>query len=743
MMATRDEEQQQIVHYQQRIADLEILEGLRVNALNELHMQLESLSAQNQELRLAQDNLIETERRYRDLFDYGPVAHYLLDKTGAVTESNLAGCDLLQENRLRLLRRPLQIYLAKPHRDAFSLYLANAAVSDQVITLDVEIEGRKGCRVLVQLYMVVEILESQQRFRVVAVPISWRRQNDDQVQLAATVFEENREGVMITDAIGKILHVNPAFTVITGYTNTEVTGKNPSLLASGRHDKAFFVAMWEQLSREGHWQGEIWNKRKNGEIYPEWLKISTIYGRDRQVRNRVGIFKDISELRQDGNINEHYAFYDILTELPNRSLFVERLKHALIRAQRDKKQVALMYLDLDRFKQVNDVLGHPTGDILLQMVAARLSQQVRSNDTVARLGGDEFAIIISELGDVESAEIIAQRIAQQICIQLASAFQIGDHEILIGSSIGIAYFPQQGQTYSELIKHADLAMYKAKSQGGGRYATFSQDMSEQLQYRVLLEASVRNALRRDELRLVYQPIVNAKTQNLLGVEVLLRWDGPNGPVAPMEFIPICEELGLGGELAHWVLRRACQELSGMPFWQRSESWFSINISPQVIHRNHIDWLTQVLAEFQIPPQRMVIEVTEEHLRHDAESAIKVLSNVRALGIRVAIDDFGTGYSSFGRLRDFPIDILKIDRSFIQGLGGTSSDLAIVVTIITLANELNLEFLAEGVETQQQLQQLIAKGCLNIQGYVFAKPMSAQLCDSWHDDWQNRVLPPQN
>ncbi|MGZ4958213.1 MAG: EAL domain-containing protein [Methylomonas sp.] len=715
----------------QRIADLEILETLHLEALEELSLHQEELRTQNDELRHTQESLTEISRRYRDLFDYAPVAHFLLDKTGAITECNLAGCDLLQATRISVLRRPMQLYVAKSFRDAFNAHLATA-VSDKVSTLELQIEGRKNRSTSVQISVVAETIDGSLHYRMAAVDISDRKKAEEQRQLAATVFEDSSEGVMITDAIGQIQRVNPAFTIVTGYSEAEVLGKKPTILASGRHDKGFYAAMWEQLSREGHWQGEIWNRRKNGEIYPEWLKINTVYDEDKKVRNRVGIFKDISEkMHQGGNTSrDHFAFYDMLTQLPNRTLFLERLKHALISGQRDRKQIALLYLDLDRFKQVNDTLGHQTGDMLLQDVAVRLRQQVRANDTVARLGGDEFTVIISELGGMETAQDIAHRVASNICKHLALPFQIGAHEIVVGSSVGVAYYPEHGHTYSELVKHADLAMYRAKSDGGGRYVTFTQDMSKQLQHRVLLESALRDALRRNELKLVYQPIMNAVNSTMVGVEVLLRWHGYDRTVSPLEFVPILEELGLGSELARWVLANACRELMAMPFWHDQSFWFSINISPQVLNRNHIGWIQDILEECGMSYERLIVEVTEDHLRYNPELAINTLTAIRGLGVRIAMDDFGSGYSSLSRLRDFPIDLIKIDRSFVSGLPHRQTDLAIIVTIITLARELGLELLAEGVETEQQLQQLVEKGCSTIQGFVYAHPMPAAAYVRW-------------
>jgi len=737
--AVNDSEQtllEQLEAARQRIADLEIIETLHTQALEDLHVYQGELNTQNEKLRLAQESLSEINQRYRDLFNYAPVAYFLLDKTGSVIECNVTGCELLQEPRTSILGKPFKLYIAKNIRGAFNFHLA-ASNNDKISTLELYLEGSQGKITPAQVSIISESFNGTSHYRMTAVDISERKHAEEQKQLAATVFEDSSEGVVITDSNGLIQRVNPAFTVMTGYLQAEVIGKNASILSSGRHDQAFFKELWEKLSRDGHWQGQIWNRRKNGEVFPEWLKINTVFSDDRKVCSRVGIFKDTSEIRQSCNIREHFAFYDMLTELPNRMLFLERLKHALVRAQRDKKQVALLYLDLDRFKYVNDNLGHQMGDLLLQEVAIRLRQQLRADDTVARLGGDEFTVILSELGSLETAEEIAHRVASNICKHLAKPFQLGLHEISIASSIGIAYYPLHGQTYSELVKHADIAMYRAKNQGGSCYVTFSQDMNKQLQYRLSLESALRSAYENDELQLAYQPIFNAVSATVVGVEVLLRWNGPDGPVSPLEVIPIFEEIGLGNELACWVLRTACRELMAMPFWHKDPFWVSINVSPQVLTRNHIEWIKRVLAEFGMPAERLVIEVMEDHLRYNQDIVLQTLTEIRQQNIRIAVDDFGAGYSSLARLRDFPIDIIKIDQELIHGLPNQPKDSAIVVTIITLARELGLQILAEGVETDQQLQQLITYDCSTIQGFVYAKPMYSEEYQRWHASFTSR------
>ncbi|HNI09387.1 MAG TPA: EAL domain-containing protein, partial [Thiobacillaceae bacterium] len=444
----------------------------------------------------------------------------------------------------------------------------------------------------------------------------------------------------------------------------------------------------------------------------------------------VGIFSDIGDHKRTGQDVERFAFYDNLTDLPNRTLFVERLKHALIRSHRDGRPVVLLYLDLDRFKSINDTLGHQTGDLLLQQVATRLRHVVRAHDTVARLGGDEFTVVLADMEDHATALDTARRVAESIREQLSRPFFLAGREVATGSSIGIAIHPQDGDTYSDLVKHADIAMYHAKHHGGNGHAFFSAEMNARVVRRVTLETALRNALRREELKLAYQPVVDAAHRRVVGVEALLRWRGPEGEVSPLEFIPILEDLGLGHDVARWVFAHACREVREWSFPGADALWLSINLSPQQLHRLRPAWLREALDDAGMAADRLVVEVTEEHFRHHPDAIVESLEHIRQLGAHVALDDFGAGHSSLSRLRDFPIDIVKIDRGFVHGLPHDPRDLAIVNTIITMARQLGMEFLAEGVENEGQLESLEEQGCNLIQGYLFAKPMAGPECARW-------------
>ncbi|MDD3608221.1 MAG: EAL domain-containing protein [Halothiobacillaceae bacterium] len=721
----------------QRIMDLELLEALYAQALEEAHGHQEELRTRCESLQQGQASLAEQVRRFRELFEFAPMAYLVLDASGAIIEANFAACQMLgASGRSRLMRRPLRLYLPQAERMAFDALIAQALETGAPSSLDSCFEGRNGAKALVQINLLADTDEGgKPLYRVAALDVTGRHESDEQRRLAATVFEESSDGVMITDPVGRIQRVNRAFTQVTGYSESEVRGRKAALLASGRQDKAFYQAMWAQIGREGSWQGEVWNRRKNGEIYPEWLKIRTVFSADGRVLHRVGTFSDISDARGLHGEFDRYAFYDMLTELPNRTLFGERLKHALVRAHRDQSPVALLFLDLDRFKWVNDTLGHQTGDLLLQDVASRLRSVVRANDTVARLGGDEFTVILSDLGRDEVAHDNAARIAGKVCTALARPFMIGGHEIVIGCSLGIAMHPEDGETQAELVKHGDIAMYEAKRQGGGRAVFFSSGMNARVARRVQLGTELRHALRHDQLALVYQPVIDVAAQRVAGVEALLRW-GAEGvePVGPEELVSIFEEIGLGDELARWVLRRACDELLSVGFFTLPQRWCSINVSPSQLARNHIGWVTKILEAVGLPPRSIVLEVTEEHFKCGTETISDILGRLRAQGVRVALDDFGLGYSSLAQLRHLPIDMIKIDRGFIRSLPDEPQDLAIVEAVLILARRLGLDFLAEGVETAGQLDELVRHGCPLVQGHVFAEPMPVQACRDWIDSF---------
>jgi len=537
---------------------------------------------------------------------------------------------------------------------------------------------------------------------------------------AASVFSSTEEGVVITDPGGVIIDVNPAFTEITGYSRAEAIGKNPRILRSDRQDAAFYAALWQSLNATGRWQGEIWNRRKSGEIYPEWLTINAVRDEDAQLVNYVAVFSDISGIKQSQAQLAHLAHHDPLTDLPNRLLFHDRLGHALSRADRDGSQLAVLFIDLDRFKHINDSLGHLAGDGLLQEVARRLTGAVRKEDTVARMGGDEFTLLLEDLRRPEDAAVLARKLLEA----LGDPYAIAGRELFVTASVGISLYPRDGRSAEELVRNADAAMYQAKDAGRNGYHFYTPELTAAALQRVHLEADLRRALGRGELVVHYQPQIELGSGRLIGAEALVRWRHPEqGLIAPDRFIHLAEDTGLIIELGELVLRAACRQAmdwlaSGVPIER-----IAVNVSAQQVQRSDfVGTVRDVLADTGLPPRHLELEVTETFIMGQAEEGIRALHQLREMGVRLAVDDFGTGYSSLGYLKRLPIHMLKIDRSFVSELHGDSEDLAIAKAVIALGRTLGLQVIAEGVEHDDQAGLLLAEGCHYAQGYLFGRPL---------------------
>ncbi|MDO9140682.1 MAG: EAL domain-containing protein [Methylobacter sp.] len=552
--------------------------------------------------------------------------------------------------------------------------------------------------------------------------ITKQKQDEVNLRIAATAFEL-QDAMLVTDGNNTILKVNQAFTRITGYSADEVVGKNPNLLSSGRHDKAFYDAMWDSINRTDAWQGEIWNRRKNGEIYPEWLIVTAVKEADEKVNHYVASFSDITSRKAAEEEIKQLAFYDPLTKLPNRRLLQERLKHSIEVERRDGKQLALLMLDLDRFKAVNDSLGHAAGDDLLQQVASRILARLRDIDIVARLGGDEFVILLEDIAHPEDAA----RVATEIIAVLSKPFQLSQsNDVLIGASIGIGLYPQHGNNYEVLMDHADAALYQAKDQGRGCYAYFSEDQTLAARERIALETRLRRAIEQGELRVYYQPQVDIASGRIVGAEALVRWQDPiDGLIPPLRFIPIAEETGLILEIGAWVLQETCRQGrewldAGFPALN-----LAVNVSPHQFRRGDINGLVAAcLSETGFPAANLELEMTESGLLENHDNVMAVLNGLRSQGVRLAIDDFGTGFSSLAYLKHFPLDVLKIDKSFIDDIPHLQDDMEIAATIIAMGHILGFKVLAEGVETPEQLAFLREKNCDLYQGYITSPPLPA-------------------
>ncbi len=548
------------------------------------------------------------------------------------------------------------------------------------------------------------------------------------LSLARKVIEASLDGIMIVDAASQIEFVNPAFTHMTGYPPEEIIGKNPSILKSGHHDAGFYQHMYETLGRQDYWQGEIWNRRKNGEIFPEWLTINVIRDEDGAISQYAAIFSDITERKKTEERIKNLAYFDVLTALPNRRLFTDRLQIAIANAHRHGHLMAIMFLDLDLFKRINDSLGHGIGDQVLIETAARLGHCIREGDTVARLGGDEFTILLPEIEHIEDAAKLAERLISYV----KQPFIIDEHELYVTTSIGIAVYPDDGQTVEALIKNADTAMYRAKDLGRNSYQLYTAAMNARSFERLTMESSLRHAVTRGEFKLVYQVKVDMTTGRMSGVEALVRWHHPEmGLVSPVDFIPLAEDMGVISEIGEWVLREACTQCKHWHDLGLPPVRIAVNVSALQFRETKVpEVVARALRDTGLPPQYLELELTETVLMQRVDEVVVVLKELRAMGIRISIDDFGTGYSSLSYLKRMPIDALKVDRSFVNDIFGdddkvTDEGAEIVSTIISLAHNLKLKAIAEGVETPAQAAFLHSKGCDEVQGFLISRPVSGE------------------
>lgn len=567
----------------------------------------------------------------------------------------------------------------------------------------------------------IYLIEQSARLSSIAIE---RRLAEQNLRIAAIAFE-SQEGMLVTDANRMILRVNRAFTHITGYNEEEVIGKHPGMLSSGRHDVDFYAEMWESINNTGAWEGEVWNRRKSGEVYPAHLTFTAVKGRDGIAVNYVATLIDITLRKSAAEEIQHLAFYDPLTGLPNRRLLMDRLKQALASSARGDRDGALLFLDLDHFKTLNDTLGHDVGDLLLKNVAERLTSCVREGDTVARLGGDEFVIMLEGLSDsVLEAAAQTEAVGEKILTTLNQPYQLAAHEYHNTPSIGATLFSGHELEVDELLKQADIAMYQAKTAGRNALTFFDPLMQDAINIRADLERELRKAIGNEQFQLHYQIQVDSLGR-ALGAEALIRWQHPErGLVSPFHFIPLAEETGLILPIGQWVLETACAQLK---MWQQSKLTrdlvLSVNVSAKQFRQ--ANFVAQVQAAVQghdINPMLLKLELTESLLLENVEDIIATMNLLKGIGVRLSLDDFGTGYSSLQYLKQLPLDQLKIDQSFVRDIISDSSDQAIVHTIIAMAQSLNLDIIAEGVEAEEQRLLLLDKGCMSYQGYLFGKPI---------------------
>ncbi len=547
----------------------------------------------------------------------------------------------------------------------------------------------------------------------------------ENLDLSSSIIQNATEGILLTDKKGRVISINKAFTSIFGYRLTEVIGKPISFFRSSQHPADFYDSIAQQVENYGLWQGEVYNIRKSGEIFPGWVSIQPSKDSAGQITNFIFYIRDISEIKYIETNLRQIAFQDPLTNLPNRSQFHSRLAHALETAKRNNQQVVVLYLDLDRFKVINDTYGHEKGDLLLKMVSERLVSIARKNDTIARMGGDEFTVLL-EGASIDSI-IGASTFAKKILSLFTYPFRIDNHEFYVTSSIGISLYPNDGDDVSTLMKNSDMAMYRAKELGKNNFQFFSPELNEQAHRQLDMEGYLRHAVERNELELNYQPIVNASNGELSSIEALLRWDNPElGRVFPDVFIPLAESTGMIIPIGEWVLRTACRHIRTL----RDAGWndvrISVNISGRQLEQSIlVETVKNALDSAKIPASSLILEITESLLMKNIKTTRGILQELRALGVGLSIDDFGTGYSSLNSLMVLPIDTLKIDKSFILEVTSNPQNLSLVQGIILIGHNLSLQVVAEGVETTEQARLLHTNGCDKLQGYHFSRPLTLE------------------
>jgi len=684
------------------------------SAINEMHGEISRIHTE----------FVEANQRLETTFQTSPLAIYTRDLKGLVTSWNPAAEQMFGWSAAEIIGKTLLSVPTDKAAESDALRL-RVLSGDSIVQAEVRRQRRDGTLfdISTTLSPLRDSAGAIYGYVAIAADISERKKVEESLRLAASVYQVSSEAMMVTGADNRIMAINPAFSRITGYSLDEVVGRYSDFLRAFPEDQTFFKTMWQELKDTGSWHGEVPGRRKSGEVYPTWMTINAVFNADGSVFRWVAMFSDITDKKLSEELIWNQANFDSLTGLPNRRMLNDRLDQELKKAQRAGLPMALLFLDLDRFKEINDTLGHDMGDVLLKEAAQRIASCVRQSDTVARLGGDEFTVILGALEDPGSVD----RVTRDILRKLSEPFLLGDEAAYVSVSIGITFYPEDAASIETLLKNADQAMYAAKNQGRNCYSYFTPSMQEAAQTRMRLAADLRGALASDEFMVYYQPIVELATGSIHKAEALIRWQHPQrGMVSPAEFIPIAEDAGLIVDIGEWVFRQAANQVRRWRAAHHPEFQISVNKSPVQFHRgsgNHAAWY-EYLQTLDLPGQSIVAEITEGLLLDPSPAIFNELLAYRDAGIQVSLDDFGTGYSSLSYLKRFDIDYLKIDQSFVRNLSPTSDDLALCEAIIVMAHKLSIKVIAEGVETEQQRDLLAAAGCDYAQGYLFSRPLPA-------------------
>jgi diguanylate cyclase (GGDEF)-like protein/PAS domain S-box-containing protein len=692
--------------------------------LHELQVHQIELEMQNEELQRSQVALEESRDGYLSLYEFAPVGYLTLTDKGLISGINLTGATLLGEDRKKLLQRRFARFVARAGSEPYHRFIVQVLHHDEPETCELALQRTDGSVLQARLDCVrIQEAGEAPAVRMTLTDVTERTRAEAELRVAATAFE-SQEGMVVTDAATTILRANQAFTDITGFTAEEVVGRTPQLFKSGRHDAEFYAGMWKDIARTGEWRGEITNLHKSGKVYPAWLTITAVKDDAGEITHFVGTLIDITQRKSAETDIEQLAFYDPMTRLPNRRLLLDRLQQALSARDRSAQRGAILFVDLDDFKSLNDTLGHEAGDLLLQQVALRLLGCVRACDTVARLGGDEFVVLLGDLSaNPKEAASQAEIVGEKILLALAPPTLLAGHEYRSTGCIGITLFSDHRENVGELLKRADLAMYRAKAVGPSTLRFFDPEMQAAVTARLALEADLRSGMQQGQFLVHYQPQVDREGR-VTGAEALVRWQHPRlGLVAPAEFIPLAEETGLIQPLGQHVLELVCRQILA---WSASPCTAQLNLAMNVSAREfrRPEFVSRVLAVIDrvgADPGRLMLEFTESLLVDDTEETIGKMTALKARGVRFSLDDFGTGYSSLSYLKRLPLDQLKIDRSFVRDILVDSNDAAIARTILALGHSLGLAVVAEGIESEGQRALLAGQGCEAFQGFHFGRP----------------------
>lgn len=693
------------------------------------------------ELKSAQQRLSESENRFRMITTSAKDGIVMMDAEGCISLWNPAAEAMFGHPAADAVGRVAYRLLAparhqRDYQQILKEFLADDQGRDGGRTLTLTALRRDGTDFPVEVSLSAMHMEGEWYAVAMIRDITERKSMEGRLRQASMVFEHTRDGVIITDLKGCILAVNRAFTEITGFTEPEALGRNPSLLQSGRQSREFYQTMWGAVRKTGAWQGEIWNRRKSGEIYPEWLTISAACDSEGNPKHYVGVFTDITRIKRSEEELERLAHYDSLTDLPNRRLILSRLEHSLEHAGRHGHRVAALYLDIDNFKQINDSLGHQMGDELLVAVARRLQGRLRKEDTYGRLGGDEFFVLLESIPDADEAAVVAR----DLLALFGDPFLLSnDQSVLVTASIGISIFPEDNATPTDLMRNADVAMYRAKDGGRNQFCFYTSDMNAGAVEKMKLEAELRGALERDELLLYYQPQIETWTGKVVGAEALLRWQRRgHGLVPPDQFIPLAEKTGVILPIGKWVIDSACRQIRDWLDQGLEPVRVAVNVSAKQFKAGDLDKvLDQAMKKYGVAPRHLDVELTESMLMENPDQVVEMLKRLKLIGVKLSLDDFGTGYSSLAYLSRFPLDALKIDKSFIRDIIVETEATVLADSIIALAQRMKLQVVAEGVETAEQLQFLRERDCDEVQGYYFSKPLPAA---AFADILRSGILP---